>query len=254
MVRDVGTMQGVAAMTGRVRRVGMTVERPMAFWSPAVHALLDHLEQVDFPAPRVLSTKGDLEVLSWIEGESGPDGWAKVVPEDGLRRWARFLRRYHDSIGGYRPSADSMWSSGTGTCSPGQVVCHGDFGPWNGVFQGDDIVGLIDWDHARPAQPLFDVAYALEYAAPFRDDEECVRWLRYTSRPDRRRRIEIFCDAYGIAVPDDVVACVIEQQRSILSTCEALGRRGVEPQATWIRAGHLDVLRARIEWTKSVQL
>jgi aminoglycoside phosphotransferase (APT) family kinase protein len=55
--------------------------------------------------------------------------------------------------------------------------------------RGSSFVGLIDWDHARPAQPLFDTAYALEYAAPFRDDEECLRRLRYTSLPNRRRRI-----------------------------------------------------------------
>jgi Ser/Thr protein kinase RdoA (MazF antagonist) len=30
--------------------------------------------------------------------------------------------------------------------------------------------GLIDFDHARPAPSVFDIAYALEYAAPFRDD------------------------------------------------------------------------------------
>jgi hypothetical protein len=96
-------------MTSRVKRVGSTVGRPMAFWSPAVHDLLRYLETIGFPAPRVLESEGDVEVLTWIEGESGPEGWAKVVPESGLRRCARFLRRYHDAIAGYRPPADSAW-------------------------------------------------------------------------------------------------------------------------------------------------
>jgi aminoglycoside phosphotransferase (APT) family kinase protein len=190
-------------------------------------------------------------VLTWIEGESGPDGWAKVVPEDGLRRWARFLRRYHDAVAGFRPPADSAWSSGTGTCGSGELICHGDVGPWNGVWRGDDVVGLIDFDHARPAPPLFDVAYALEYTAPYRDDEECVRWLRYPAPPDRRRRIEVFCHAYGIAVPADVSACVAAQQRMVSETAEALGRRGIEPQATWIREGHLEEYAARVRWTEA---
>jgi aminoglycoside phosphotransferase len=241
-------------VTSRVERLGSAVRRPTAFWSPAVHDLLRHLETIDFPAPRVIARDGDVEVLTWIEGESGSDGWAKVVPESGLRRWARFLRRYHDAIANYQPPAGSVWSSGTGTCSEGEVVCHGDFGPWNGVWQGDDIVGLIDWDHARPAPPLFDISYALEYVAPFRDDEECVRSLSYTSPPDRRRRIEVFCDAYGIAVPDDVISLVAEQQCRVLRTVETLGRLGIEPQASWIREGHLDELRSRIRWTTSVNL
>jgi hypothetical protein len=103
----------------------------------------------------------------------------------------------------------------------------------------------------RPAPPLFDAAYALEYAAPFRDDEECVRWLRYPALPDRRRRIEGFCNAYGIAVPADIGALVAKQQRTVAATCADLARRGIEPQATWVRDGHLAQLRARIAWTEA---
>jgi aminoglycoside phosphotransferase (APT) family kinase protein len=147
--------------------------------------------------------------------------------------------------------AGSAWSSGPGVPSPGQIICHGDFGPWNGVWRGGDVIGLLDWDHARPAPPLFDVAYALEYAAPFRDDADCVRWLGYPGPPDRRRRIEVFCEAYGMAVPRDVSAQVARQQRMVAATCETLARRGIEPQATWVRAGCLERARARIAWTET---
>ena len=60
-----------------------------------------------------------------------------------------------------------------------------------------------------------------EAAAPFREDAECVRWLGYPAPPDRRR-IAVFCDAYGIAVPRDVAACVAGQQRMVAMTCEEL--------------------------------
>ena len=114
--------------------------------------------------------------------------------------------------------------------------------------------GLIDFDHARPAPPLFDIAYALEYAAPFRDDSECLRWLRYPRPPDRRRRIEIFCDTYGIAVPADITGRVAWQQRLVLEHCQALARQGIEPQVTWVREGYLDTIRARINWTESLHI
>jgi hypothetical protein len=191
----------VCLVTGQVERVGNTVRRPMDYWSLAVHDLLRFLESADFPAPRVLRAEDGVETVSWIDGESGPGGWAKFVPEAGLRRWARFLRSYHDAVAGYRPPADSVWSSGTGSRAAGEIICHGDYGPWNGIWRGDNVVGLIDWDHARPAKPLFDVAYGLEYAAPFRDDSECVRWLRHPGPPDRRRRIEVFCDATACQPP-----------------------------------------------------
>ena len=223
--RDAGGAQ-------RVQRTGAVVRRPANFWTPAVHGLLGHLQAAGFPAPRPLGTEGEREILTWIDGESGPAGWAKIVPENGLRRWAAFLRRYHDAVADYRPPAGSTWSSGPGTCAPGEIICHCDFGPWNGVWQGERIVGLIGFDHARPAPPLFDIAYALEYAAPFRDDSECLRWLRYPRPPDRRRRIEIFCDTYGIAVPADITGRVAWQQRLVLEHCQALARQGIEPQVT----------------------
>jgi hypothetical protein len=241
-------------MAGRVERIGNTIRRPTAFWSPAVHGLLRYLETTGFPAPQVLGSGGGAEVLTWIDGESGADGWAKVVPESGLRRWGRFLRQYHDAVAGYRPSAESVWASGAGTCGAGEIVCHGDVGPWNAVWHGGEVVGLIDWDMARPAAPMFDVAYALEYAVPFRDDEDCVRWLGYPGPPDRRRRIEVFCDAYDVPVPDDVAACVAEQQRTVAAACAALGRRGIEPQSTWIGEGYLQQLQSRIRWTESADL
>jgi Phosphotransferase enzyme family len=150
---------------GRARRDGDIVRRPTEFWSAAVHRLLYHLEVADFPAPRLVSVEGHEEVLSWIDGESGPSGWAKIVPEAGLRDWAVFLRRYHNAVADYQPPHDSVWSSGPGACGAGEIVCHGDFGPWNGVWRDGAVVGLLDFDHARPASPLFDLAYALEYAA-----------------------------------------------------------------------------------------
>ena len=74
--------------------------------------------------------------------------------------------------------------------------------------------------------------YALEHAAPFRDDEECVRWLRYRRPPSPRRRIEVFHGACSIADPENVSALVAQQQRTVAATCADLARRGIEPQAT----------------------
>jgi aminoglycoside phosphotransferase (APT) family kinase protein len=71
----------------------------------------------------------------------------------------------------------------------------------HGVLHGEDPVGLIDFDHVRPAPPVFDIACALEYAVPLRHDQEC---LRYSQPPDRHRRIEIFCGVCGISVPADI--------------------------------------------------
>ncbi len=177
---------GEPAATNRVQRLGDRVRRPVAFWSNAVHGLLAHLEAVDFPAPRLRAVTRDYEELTWIEGESGPDAWSKVVAEDGLGKWAAFLRRYHDAVADYRPPHDAVWSRVAG-CG---FVCHGDPGPWNTVWLRDEIVAFIDFDHAHPGSPLDDIVYSLEFGAPFRDDATCLADMRYPAPPDRRRRIE----------------------------------------------------------------
>ena len=39
-----------------------------------------------------------------------------------------------------------------------------------------------------------------------------------------------------------------------LQNCQALASQGIEPQATWAREGYLDTVRARINWTASLQI
>ena len=84
-------------------RIGDTVRRRSGRWTPAVHALLRHLESVGFDAaPRVLGVDGQgREVLSYIEGQAGnyplPESlWSDAV----LDQTAQLLRRYHDATVG----------------------------------------------------------------------------------------------------------------------------------------------------------
>ncbi|HEY3505952.1 MAG TPA: phosphotransferase [Actinocatenispora sp.] len=234
----------------RVVRIGDTVRRPTQPWTPTVHALLTHLRDVGFGyAPRPLGTDPEgREVLSYVSGECGPAGWAKVVDPAGLRAFARLLRDYHEAVAGFVPPPGASWV--TGPHRDGDVVCHGDFGPWNVVWRGTEPVGLIDWDYAHPAPRRFDLGYALEYVAPFRDDAECLRWLRYPDPPDRRARIAAFCAAYGLDSADGMVDAVLDAQRAGATRVRELVRRGREPQVTWARNGHLAELDRRIAWAE----
>ena len=70
-----------------------TVRRPLQPWSPSVHELPLHLEKIGFGyAPRFLGVDDQgREVLSFVDGESGPAGWAEVVADEGLTAMARLL-------------------------------------------------------------------------------------------------------------------------------------------------------------------
>lgn len=237
----------------QIVRVGDTVRRPVQPWTATVHALLRHLQAAGFPySPRPLGfDEQGREILTFIEGESGPQGWAKVANDQGLSAFARLLRDYHDATEGFSPPDQAVWSCGASALGEGQVVCHGDFGPWNVVWQGDHPVGIIDWDFARPAPGLQDVAYALQYVAPFRDDAECLRWLSFTQVPDRHRRLERFCSAYGLTSTLGIVDAVIDRQRQNIDLVRRLASAGREPQTTWVREGLLEDLDRRLAWSLS---
>lgn len=237
----------------RVVRIGDTVRRPVQPWTPTVHALLRHLAMVGFDhAPRPLGIDDEgREVLTYIEGASGPSGWAKVVDDQGLRNFARLVRDHHDACSGFSPPSDATWSTDAGNPGDDDVICHGGFGPWNVVWQGNQPVGIIDWDFARPAPRLHDLAHALEYVAPFRDDAECLRRLHYPAPPDRRSRLEDFCGAYGIDVTAGIVDAVIARQQDDADLVRRLAEQGHEPQATWAADGLLNELDNRINWSKA---
>jgi aminoglycoside phosphotransferase (APT) family kinase protein len=153
--------------------------------------------------------------------------------------------------GEWSPDLEPEWFDGRrGGGDPGEVVCHGDLGPWNIVWRGTTPVGLLDWEYASLAPPRQDVAYALEYMAPFRDDQECLRWLRYPEPPDRKRRIEIFTEAYGLTSTKGLVDEVFAVQQLDVETVRALAEQGYERQVAMIESGGLDDFRAKIRWSE----
>jgi hypothetical protein len=242
-----------AAEPSRVERVDGTARRPFQRWTPAVHAFLHHLRSVgvaEVPLPLGVDEDGR-EVVEWIPGDPGP-GWANVVPDDGLRAMARLLRRLHDASRGFVLPEGMSWADVTAPPS-GEVVCHGDFGPWNIAWRDGRPVGVFDWDLAYAGDPMDDVAYALDYVAPFRTDELAVEWLCYPGPPDRAARIRTFWEAYsgsfaGPAVVERLVDAVIARQRRTRVLATRLAQEGIEPQATWLREGRERMWDEQLQW------
>jgi hypothetical protein len=239
--------------TRAIERIGGTVHRPTHHWTPAVHALLNYLESVGFKySPRVLGfDEQGREVLSYLTGESGAAGWTKITSDEGLRKLANLLREYHEAIAGFKPESNAEWACAIGAPKQGEIMCHGDFGPWNMVWENNEPVGIVDWDLVVPSPARFDVLYALEYSAPFRDDETTLKWHHFEEVPDRKHRIEVFAKAYGLKELGDVVSDVATMQRTVAGYEKQLAERGIQPQVEWVANGDLEEVEKRAKWTEA---
>jgi hypothetical protein len=124
---------------GGAVRVDDTVRRVAGPWTPAVHALLDHLHAAGFDAaPRVrgIDDRGR-EVLSYIEGETvgDDDPWpAWWRDDDTLVQAIRLLRRFHDVVTTFEPPADARWRfAGSGEPERGSCTATGRRTTWSGA-------------------------------------------------------------------------------------------------------------------------
>jgi Ser/Thr protein kinase RdoA (MazF antagonist) len=102
---------------------------------------------------------------------------------------ARILRGFHDA------------AAGCALASGGEVVCHGDPGPNNVVFQEARPVAFIDFEFAAPGARLEDVAYlAWSWCISSRPDRGGL--------PQQGRQVRALCDAYGLCARSR--ACLID--------------------------------------------
>jgi hypothetical protein len=187
---------GGTANRGRVHRVRDTVRRPVRPTTPAIHALLRHLEEVGFDgAPRVLGVDdAGREVLSYIPGQAviaPAAGWG--LTDAALRSVGELLRRFHDAVAGFDPSPYAWPDSPNPPFDRGGIT-HNDPNLDNVVFRDGQAVALIDFDLASPGDPIWDVAGTARMWAPLRLPADV---------PDSRRgrelqRLRVLVDAYGL--------------------------------------------------------
>lgn len=135
-----------ASSTG-VQRRGDVVLRPAGPWTPTVHSLLRHLEEVGFAgSPRVVGSglaRDGRETLTYIEGEfTHPGPWTL----EGAAGVGELLRELHEATASYRPPPDAIWPPwfGRSIGGPHRVIGHCDVAAWNIVTRNGLPVALID--------------------------------------------------------------------------------------------------------------
>jgi aminoglycoside phosphotransferase (APT) family kinase protein len=110
--------------------------------------------------------------LSWMEG----DAIEELIDSLGQDRFrmesvGSLLRNLHDST---KPIVHTLEKFSDCFSDPSQdpeVLCHGDPGLGNVIFENGIAKALIDWEFSAPGRRAWDLAFALRYWAPLRDPE-----------------------------------------------------------------------------------
>jgi len=235
-----------------VARVGNTVRRSTGPWTPAVHALLRHLEEVGFDgAPRVLGIDGQgREVISYMRGNVYVRATPETMTEEVLGEIGGLLRRYHEAVAGFELPSGIAWYHEP-VPGRGAVVCHNDLSPKNTVFHEGRPVAFLDWDLASPAPPVWDLAHAAWQFVPLSDDRGTARH-GWSKPPDRHHRLRILCEGYGLSDEDrrTLMRTVTERMEATASGIESLAADGVTAHERFVREGVPALVRADKSWVE----
>ena len=229
----------------KVVRIGQTVHRSAGPWTPTVHALLAYLAEAGFEAsPRPLGMDdAGREVLSYIEGDTVMTPVPETVWFDTMPDAARLLRRYHDLSIGFQLPTDAIWRDHPAEAGPGEVICHSDWAPYNAVWSGDRLVGVIDWDFARPGSRLYDLAWFALMWCPLAPPE---LYPGLATRLDQPARLRQLADAYGLEDRSGLVKAIWTRVEANPRWIEDGAAAGEPVMVKMAVEGHADHYRAVI--------
>jgi len=224
--------------SAEVVRVGSTVRRPTGPWTPAVHALLHHLESRAFDgAPRVTGIDGlGREILTYIDGlVVWPDNFDLVADDGSLSEVASLIRRYHDAVADFPLTDEQAWSDrGGDPHGPCEVLCHNDLAPWN-LIRSSHQWAFIDWDLAAPGRRAWDLAWALLSFVPL------MPISRLTDE-ETRHRIKVFRHGYGAAIfPANILDVAVERCAREAQLIHERGSLGQSPYGRLLAQGHFEI-------------
>jgi hypothetical protein len=234
--------------SGIVVRQGETVRRPAGPWTPMVQRFMSALRHCGLtfvPEPLGLDDNGR-EVVAYISGSVPiypmPDWvWSdNLLVDVGTR-----LRELHDATANM---SLPMTGWRRDPISPAEVICHGDIAPYNTVCIDGRVSAFIDWDYAVPAPRGWDVGYA------------AYRWVSLTSEdhPDghqhdlaeQRRRLELFCSAYGGISSIDTVRWAIARLDDLVVRSRSRASEGDPVFVATVAAGHADLYENDALWLR----
>jgi len=235
-------MDEFTGLRSRVVRIGRTVRRPVHQNTPAVKALLSHLEETGFAAaPRWLGFDDEgLETVSYITGAAGHYPLKPyVMSESTLTQLGLLLRRFHDATISFSLPENVVWHNAIS--EKREVICHGDAGPYNIIFRNNEPVALIDFERATPGPRILDIAFVVYRFAPLCDSPK--QGFTPALLEDLARRIRLFLNAYGFTQNDDLFDWIQLRLKTEIDLFESGETDDPMRRQQKIDAGHLDLYK-----------
>jgi Ser/Thr protein kinase RdoA (MazF antagonist) len=235
-------MEEFSRLRSRVVRIGRTVRREVHQNTPAVKALLTHLEKTGFAAaPRWLGFDEEgRETLSFITGTAGHYPLKPyVLSESTLTQLGLLLRRFHDATISFLLPENVVWQNAIN--AKGEVICHGDAGPYNIIFRNNLPIALIDFERATPGPRIWDIAFVIYRFAPLCDSPK--EELSSAVLQEIARRIRIFLSAYGFSQNDDLFDWMQLRLKTEIDLFESETTDDPIRRQKKIEAGHLDLYK-----------
>lgn len=237
----------------QIARFGETVIRPAGVWTPTIHRLLHHIRAQGFlgaPEPLGFDDDGN-EMVSFLPGEVSNYPLSETaVHIDTLVSAAQLLRAYHDASASFirMSQGDDVWL--LPAREPAEIICHGDYAPYNVVLQGNKTVAIIDFDTAHPAPRVWDIAYALYRWAPLNHPDNPDG---FGSAQEKIERARLFCDSYGLAQANRVglIDLVIKRVQALVNFMQAEADGGNAAFKANIADGHHLIYLRDIEYLKT---
>jgi Ser/Thr protein kinase RdoA (MazF antagonist) len=194
-----------------------TVVRPLNSWSPSIHLLLTHLQESGFDvAPRFLGVNGGNEILSFVTGGTYNYPLVGAIgSECALKSAGQLLRKLHDHSQGFIDKYDvNKFTWMLPTREPAEVICHGDFTPYNVSLNQNRVTGVFDFDTSHPGPRIWDLAFSAYCWAPLKANQEG----QLADLSVQVKRTKIFCDAYGASKEQrsQLVATVVTRLRTLV--------------------------------------
>ena len=195
--------QFLAGNVGGAVLIGDTVRRPTGPWTPAVHALLAHLEPrlPHIPKVRGLDEQGR-EVLTYLPGRV-VDINRERLNERQIAAVVGWTRAFHAAVGDF--SHPGPWRYFP-LPSP-TIIGHNDIAPYNVCFAGDEVAGVFDWDLAGPTTPLFELAFIAW---------NCVPLWTSIGPSAAASRLTVIAATYGGVDPRDILYAVPPRIQAML--------------------------------------